>query len=1006
MRFGILGPLLVDDGERVIEVPAARQRVVLATLLVHAGSAVTSDALAEMVWDGTPPAGSAATLRTYVMRLRRVLGPRAGGRVVTHYAGYLIEAGTDEVDLLEFDRLNRDGAEAVRSADWAGAAKLLGRALAVWRGTPLADVPSQALRLDQLPGLEQARLQALEWRADALLHLGGHGELAADLLSLAAEHPLRERFHAQLMLALYRCDRQAEALAAYQRARQVLLEELGTEPGPALQKLHGQMLNADPALDLTAAAAASSLTDRSATPGRAAGRTLPVRNVTFTGRGAELARLTALAGTGGISAISGMPGAGKTALAVHAAHLLTGRFPDGQLFVDLHAHTPGQEPVDPGSALAELLTATGADARFLPAGTPARADLWRDRMSGRRALVILDNAASSAQVTPLLTGGDSCLVLVTSRRQLADLPGPAVPVHLEAMAPREAQDMFLRLAPRAADPADAAGVGQLTALAGHLPLAISLLARLYARHPSWTLADLITDTRASLLTLAAEQDSVAASLGVSYRYLDPARQQFFARLGLHPGTTVDRYAAAALDGVPLDEAAGHLDALHAEGLLTESSYRRYGMHDLIRRYAHDLAAASPGRDQAVDRLLDYYQYTALAAESRLARLTLVSPPVVAPPAGAPALPDYPGALAWARAERANLTACIDHAAHASQNSRVVALSGALTALLHRDGPWDEAQARHTAAVAAARRAGDRPAEANALSHLGVARRLTGDYQGAIEALEQALGIYRNAGDWLGQAHALSNLAVIRCRGGQYAEAEQALATALGIYRDIDDRSGQAHALHYLGDVRRQTADYPEAARLQDEALILFRALGDQLGQAHALIELATIRRTTGDYADTVKALDEALKILRDLDDRLGQADAMIDLGDVRRRTQDYYGAISVLEEALGIFRDAGIRLGQANALLYLGDVRRLTGEQETAAEQLAEALGIYRDIGDRGAEAECLNISGALLLDRADLHQARACHGQALAMETRPGRWLAWGAAPGWRAAPPRPGPP
>ena len=313
--------------------------------------------------------------------------------------------------------------------------------------------------------------------------------------------------------------------------------------------------------------------------------------------------------------------------------------------------------------------------------------MWRDRMAAQRAIIVLDNAASSAQVTPLLPGSESCLVLVTSRRHLGDLPGAVAPVMLEVLPPDKAREMFLRLAPRAAPPP--AAVAELVRLAGFLPLAISLLARVYARHPSWTLADLADETRASMLTIAAEKDTIAAAFELSYRYLPPGLQDLFRRLGLHLGTTIDPYAAAALAGTGLQEATGQLDALHHEGLVIETGHRRYGMHDLIRRYARDHAAADPApeRQQAVERLLDYYLYTADLAETSLARQTRISPAsLVTPPVAAPALPDRAHALAWARTERPNLLACLDYAVRAGQHARVVALTAALAALLMQDGP--------------------------------------------------------------------------------------------------------------------------------------------------------------------------------------------------------------------------------------------------------------------------------------------------------------------------------
>jgi len=714
---------------------------------------------------------------------------------------------------------------------------------------------------------------------------------------------------------------------------------------------------------------------------------LPPDAAAFTGRDGELDRITAAvvdeAAAGGvvaIHAIGGMPGVGKTALAVHAAHLLRARFADRQLFIDLHAHTPGHSPVPAGAALAGLLAAAGVDARYLPDDLDGRASLWRDRMVGQRVLLVLDNAASSGQVAPLLPGGEGCLVLVTSRRHLGDLPGSTVPLLLETLPTDEAQQMFLRLAPgAAASPVEP--VAELVRLAGCLPLAISLLARVYARHPSWTLGDLAAETRAGMLTLAAENTSVAAAFGVSYRYLAPGLQRFFRRLGLHPGTAVDAYAAAALAGVSLEQAARRLDALHGEGLLTEAGYRRYGMHDLIRRYARDRAAAGPaaGRGQALERLLDYYQHTAALAEARLARQTRASPaPALAAPAAAPNLRDSARALAWARAERANLLACLDHASQTGQHARVVALTAAVAALLRQDGPWTDAITRHATAATAARHLGDQPGQANALTNLGDVRRLTGDYPGAAQALEEALGVYCDLGDRLGQANALNQLGIVRWATGDYPGATQALDEALGIFRGLGDRRGQAIALVHLGVVRLVTGDYPGAAQALAEALAISRDLGDRLGQANALTNLGIVRSQTGDYPDAAQALAEALAISRDLGDRRGQAIALTHLGIVRRLTGDYPGAAPALAEALAISRDLGDRRSEANALTELGAVRRLTGDYPGAAQALAEALAIFRDLGDRGGKAEVLNEAGALRRVRGDIGGARTCHRQAL----------------------------
>jgi DNA-binding SARP family transcriptional activator len=601
-EFCLLGPLTVRVSGAEVPVPPGQQRMLLAALLLQAGRAVSTDELAEVLWGAARPSAPKVSVQNGVMRLRKSLGAGASA-IVTEPGGYLIRIGADDLDIARFEAALAAGRAAARARSWAAAARQLAGGLALWRGQPLAGVGCEVLELRERPRLAELRLQALEARIDADLHLGRHAEVLDELRPLTAAEPLRERLHGLLITALYRDGQRAAALAAYQAVSEILIEELGAEPGPELQRLREQVRDGDPAL-----AAPGPATPAVPAAGEAGGvevrYSLPPDTVAFTGRDGELDQIaaaladavTGAAGPGGIRAgavrvIGGMPGIGKTALAVHAAHRLRASFPDRQLFVDLRGHASGQEPLAPAAALAGLLAAAGVDPRFLPADLAGRAALWRDRMSHQRALLVLDNAASSAQVAPLLPGGDRCLVLVTSRRHLADLPGAVVPVLLEVLPPARARQMFAALAPRAAaDPPWA--VAELVALAGFLPLAISLLARLYNRHPSWSLADLTAETKASLLTLTAEQDSVAAAFEVSWLHLAPAQQDFFQRLSRHPGTAVDA-SAAALAGVPLAQARALLDDLHGEGLLTEIGYRRYGMHDLIRRYLADRAAAEP-----------------------------------------------------------------------------------------------------------------------------------------------------------------------------------------------------------------------------------------------------------------------------------------------------------------------------------------------------------------------------------------------------------------------------
>ena len=726
-----------------------------------------------------------------------------------------------------------------------------------------------------------------------------------------------------------------------------------------------------------------------ATDGAAAMRTLPRDIASFTGRQQELQELVeAAAGAGGvvgIHAIGGMAGVGKTAFAVHAAYRLADRFPDGQIFLPLHGHTPGQQPVDPADALASLLATAGVPAGQVPPGLEARMALWRDRLAERQLLLILDDAADSNQVRPLLPGSGGSLVLVTRRRHLSALDD-ATAVSLDTLPGKEAAALLVRLAGRAELSPDDPAVREIIGLCGFLPLAIGMVARQLNHHPTWTAARRAAELAAAvdrLELMATENLSVAAAFNLSYADLSGDQQRLFRRLGLHPGADIDGYAAAALDRTDLSAARRGLEALYDQYLLTEPTQGRYRMHDLIREHARTLAGrldSDGDRDEATTRLLDYYQHTAARADALIARQTRPAPAAVdgTMPAAVPALASREQALAWARAERANLIACLDHATATRQHVRVTALTSGLAGLLRSDGPWAEAITRHTTAIQAARHLSDRLGQAGALNDLGHVRRMTGDYPAAGQVLEEALGIYRDLGDRLGQANALCDLGIARLATGDYPAGAQVLEQALDLYRDLRDRHGQARALLYLGAALRQRGDYPAAAQALEQALDVYRDIGDQLGQANVLSRLGDVRRATGDYPAAARVQEQALDVYRDIGDQLGQANALLYLGVVRRLTADYPAAAQALEQALDIYRDLGERNGQANVLLYLGDVRRLTDDYPAAAQALEQALDIYRDHGERGGEAEALNKRGTLHQVSGELAQAEGCHQQAL----------------------------
>jgi len=695
----------------------------------------------------------------------------------------------------------------------------------------------------------------------------------------------------------------------------------------------------------------------------AATRTLPRDIASFTGRQQQLRELVdAAVGSGGvvgIHAIGGMAGIGKTAFAVHAAHQLAPRFPGGQIFLPLHGHTPGHQPVDPGDALASLLLTAGVPAAQIPPGLEARMALWRDRVAGQQLLLVLDDAASSEQVRPLLPGAGGSLVLITSRRHLSALED-ATAISLDTLPPEEAAALLIRLAGRPRlSPAEPA-VSEITRLCGYLPLAIGMVARQLHHHPAWSpavRAAELTAARDRLELMATENLSVAAAFNLSYADLTEDHQRLFRRLGLHPGTDIDAYAAAALDGTDLSAARRGLEALYDQYLLTEPAQGRYRMHDLIREHSRALADrldTDRDRDGGTTRLLDYYQYTAARADALLARQArpALASSEGAIPAAVPALADREQALAWARAERASLLACLDHATGTSQHARVTALTAALAGLLRHDGPWAEAIARHTAAIQAARHLGDQLGQANALTDLGDLRRMTDDYPGAVRDLEQALGIYRGLGDQRGQANALRDLGIVRLLTGDYPSAAQVLERALGIFRDLGDRLGQASVLKELGVVRLGTDDYPAAAQAQEQALGIFRDLRHRLGQALALTGLGAVQRATGDYPAAAQALEQALGIYRDLGDRGGEAEALNERGTLHRVSGDLAQAQECHQQALELAGAIASPWDEAHALAGLGRCAIAVGRATQAEVLLRQARETFQRIG--AAEASDL----------------------------------------------------
>ena len=696
----------------------------------------------------------------------------------------------------------------------------------------------------------------------------------------------------------------------------------------------------------------------------AATRTLPRDIGSFTGREAELSRLLAALsgaarddGLAGIYAIDGMAGVGKTTLAVHVAHRLAGRFPDGQFFVPLHAHTAGQQPVDPADALASLLLTAGVAAQHIPPDLEARAALWRDQVAGKNILLLLDDAAGHEQVRPLLPGIAGSLVLITSRRRLTALEDATV-LSIDTLNPADAAALLSRLADRPDLGPDAGATAEIARLCGYLPLAIGMLGRQLKHHPARGGPEVAADlasARDRLAVMRAENLSVAAAFDLSYRDLTADQRRLFRRLGLVPGPDIDAYAAAALDETDVETARGRLDELYDHHLISEPAAGRYLLHDLLRQYSRALAAQGEPADAGAARLVNYYAHVAAAASKYIATWTTAGdrPPPGDPPGSAPKIASADEAAAWLDAQRPNLHAAVGFAAEAMPRY-AVAIATTMGGFLRSRGHWDRAAGQYQTALSAAHRAGDRPGQAGTLDELGLLQQLRGDYPAATATLAQAAALYRDLGDQPGQAHALNHLGLVHQDTGDYQAAAASHRQALALARAAGDPLAEAVSLTDLGQVQQLTGDYPAAVASHRQALAMFRSLGSRFDEADALCQLGFAARAMGDYPAAAAYLQQGLEQFRDLGDRLGQAWALHGLGHLQRATGDYQAASASFSQVLRLYQDLGSRHGVTKVLNSLGGLSLATSAAEDARRYHGQALAIAREIGAHGEEADAL----------------------------------------------------
>ena len=946
MRFRLLGPVEVRAGEDWRGIGAPKWRSVLAALLIHPGQIVSADTLIGELWRDEPPARAANLVSIYVLRLRRLMDDPDGHLLVTRAPGYLLRVAGDDTDALLFEAMVRDGRRAFAAGDPEGAARRLTEALGLWHGRPLADVPPTPLVEAEAERLSELRLGADELRIAAELALGGHDQAVAELRRLLADHPLREGLWLLLMRALDGAGRHAEALEAYGQARDAISGQLGVDPGAELRQLHADLLAKDtaPAGVITAGSVPAGTVrpvkpdaDEPAEPRQARARRaasgpaqLPADIADFTGRDEQVKRLSdLLSGIGAsgdpgavrIAVVAGSGGLGKTSLAVHAAHRVRRRFPDGQLYVDLLGATAA--PLLPGDVLARFLRDLGVDGRDIPVDEDERAARYRTTLARRRMLVVLDNARDAAQVRPLLPGSASSAVLVTTRSRMPDLASTKL-VDLNVLDDDEALKLFVKVVGEERAAAEPEATAELLDACAGLPLAIRICAARLVTRSGWTIramAGRLTDEHRRLDEMRAGDLAVRASFEVSFTSLPPSTDKrgidpalAFRLLGLWHGPSISSAAAAAMFGVPEYSAEDALEVLVDTHLLESVATDRYRFHDLLRVYAAERAEAdllAAERDAALTRLLTWYMRTADAAATAVLPqrydIPLESVGNDPPPLG---FADAEEALSWYDGERANIVAATRQASASGRHEVAWRLPAPLFIIFNSRGNWAECIATHRVALDSARQAGDRRGEAWVLNNLGDALSVTGDPEG------------------------------VAC-----------LESSLAIRREIGDRMGEAQAANNVADTYQQLGRTDESLDLYQRALELNREIGYRYGEGVSLVNVGWTLLDLDRAGEAISYLQRARDTFADIDYVDGAGYALHILGRCYLSLRRDAEALSCLQEALSCHRASGNRRRQAATLTSLGTAQSRVGLAAEARGSWAQAMAIFTDLGD-SAEAD------------------------------------------------------
>lgn len=978
MRFRILGPLGVWDGTVWTQVGAPQQRTLLAMLLLEAGQVVPIDRVIDEIWGAHPPQAAKGTVHGYVMRLRRLLGTQ-DCPLVTRGRGYELVLSDDALDAGVFQRLAESGQRSVVDGKPKIAAAQLSEGLALWRGSALADVPATPAITAAAQRLDQARLTGVELYLEARVALGEHFEVVDELQGLVVENPLRERLWTQLMLALYRCGRRAEALNAYQRARGILVEDLGLEPSLPLRELHAAILAEDNELVVSdRRSAVTSRRDERIRPAQ-----LPADVAAFTGRDDACARLDNLLPVGGAShlpvvVVSGTAGVGKTALAVHWAHRVHDQFPDGQLHVDLRGYSAGS-PLRPMEVLARFLTALNVPPTSLPSDVDEAAATYRSLLADRRMLVLLDNANHPDQVRPLLPNSPGCLVLVTSRDHLAGLLAKdgAVRLALDSLAPGAAQTLLARLVGAERAGREPSALTDMAELCGYLPLALRIAAANMVVASGTAVADHVArlkEDRLSALQVDGDQDvAVRVAFDHSYGALPVAARRLFRLLGLVPGPHVTVRAAASLANLPVTTSASLLDRLVAAHLLDEHAPGRYSFHDLLRAYAERKATtgeSAPDREAALARLYDHYLHGVIAAAGRLYPhvLRLPEPAGAEPPVSW--LGDHRQASAWLDDERPNLVSAVPHAIEHGFTEVAWRIADALRGYLYLRMHTEDWRRAANAGLAAAEAEGDQRAQAAAHASLATLHWAQGRHQDAIDHHTTALSLARQVGWVEGGAAALGNLGNLNWALGRLDMAAELFTQARELHQETGQRAGEATALGNLGLVRLGQGRLHDAAKHCLESLALHRESGSRSGEARTLTHLGEIHLAMNRPDEALVTLTDALILLRQIGDRNTEGDTLRALAALHRDTREFGKALDLASTAVDLARETGDKRLEAGTLTTRASIQHQLGRYQSAVDGHRQALRIARGIGNHYLETEALVGLAASLIRTGERDQA------------------------------------